>query len=81
MLTARYYDAVLFDLLTALLDSWTLWNEIAGSEERGHRWRAEYLRRSYETGEYRPYQALVAESAALDARFAQLQPCRMCSRR
>ena len=24
---ARRYDAVLFDLLTALLDSWTLWAE------------------------------------------------------
>ena len=25
------YDAVLFDLLTALLDSWTLWNNVAGA--------------------------------------------------
>jgi 2-haloacid dehalogenase len=28
----RAYDAVLFDLLTALLDSWTLWNNVAGSD-------------------------------------------------
>ena len=27
--------AVLFDLLTALLDSWTLWNRVAGSEAAG----------------------------------------------
>ena len=27
------YDAVVFDLLTALLDSWTLWNDVAGSPE------------------------------------------------
>jgi len=27
----RKYDAVLFDLLTALPDSWTLWNSVAGS--------------------------------------------------
>ena len=27
--------AVLFDLLSALLDSWSLWDDIAGSEERG----------------------------------------------
>ena len=29
----RRYDAVLFDLLTGLLDSWTLWNAVAGSEQ------------------------------------------------
>ena len=29
------YDAVLFDLLTALLDSWTLWDSVAGSQEAG----------------------------------------------
>jgi 2-haloacid dehalogenase len=33
----RQYDAVVFDLLTALLDSWTLWNRIAGSNEAGLR--------------------------------------------
>ena len=56
-------DAVLFDLLTALLDSWTLWNRVAGSEESGGRWRAAYLRRTYQTGRYRPYDALVAQAA------------------
>jgi hypothetical protein len=44
---ARRYDAVLFDLLTALLDSWSLWNAVAGSEDAGRRWRAEYLRITY----------------------------------
>src|ERR1700752_2688663 len=39
--------AVLFDLLTALLDSWTTWNAAAGSEPRGRAWRAEYLRMTY----------------------------------
>ena len=29
------YDAVLFDLLTALLDSWSLWNAVAGGPEAG----------------------------------------------
>ena len=33
------YDAVAFDLLTALMDSWTLWNDVAGSPEAGLRWR------------------------------------------
>jgi len=36
--------AVPFDLLTALLDSWTVWNAAAGSEAAGRAWRAEYLR-------------------------------------
>jgi len=60
----RRYDAVLFDLLTALLDSWTLWNTVAGSDDAGQRWRAEYLRITYGTGHYRPYEMLVAEAAA-----------------
>lgn len=55
---------VLFDLLSALLDSWTLWDAIAGSEERGRVWRLEYLRRTYRTGAYVPYLDLVADSAA-----------------
>jgi len=79
------YDAVLFDLLTALLDSWTLWNNVAGDADRGRAWRAAYLRITYRTGAYRPYEALVAEAAEtvglplrladeLDARYAELQP-------
>ncbi|HYC45554.1 MAG TPA: HAD-IA family hydrolase [Burkholderiales bacterium] len=67
------YDAVLFDLLTALLDSWSVWNESAGSEAAGRRWRAEYLKRTYGCGAYRPYETLVreaAEAAGLDARCA-----------
>jgi 2-haloacid dehalogenase len=79
------FDAVLFDLLTALLDSWTLWDDVAGGEQSGRRWRTEYLRLTYGTGAYRPYEALVAEAAAavgldrrvadtLAARYAELQP-------
>src|SRR5581483_1321362 len=55
--------AVLFDLLTALIDSWTLWNAAAGSEERGRAWRAEYLRFTYGAGAYVPYEQLVREAA------------------
>ena len=58
------YQAVLFDLLTGLLDSWTVWNRVAGSEAAGRRWRAAYLELTYGTGAYRPYEALVAEAAA-----------------
>ena len=79
------YDAVLFDLLTGLLNSWSLWNAIAGDAESGRRWRAEYLRITYQTGAYRAYEDLVAEAAAvvglrrgiaaeLDARYSELQP-------
>ena len=81
----RRYDAVLFDLLTALLDSWTLWDAVAGGEAEGRRWRAAYLRLTYGTGAYRPYETLVAEAAAevgldqgvagaLAARYGELCP-------
>jgi 2-haloacid dehalogenase len=60
---SRRYDAVLFDLLTALLDSWSLWNAVAGSETDGRRWRSEYLRITYRTGQYRSYETLVGEAA------------------
>lgn len=59
----RGYQAVLFDLLTGLLDSWSLWNELAGSADAGRLWRADYLHITYKTGRYRPYEDLVAEAA------------------
>ena len=59
----RRYDGVLFDLLTGRLDSWTLWNAVAESEEAGRRWRVEYLRITYRAGVYRAYEDLVAEAA------------------
>ncbi|KAL2005098.1 hypothetical protein VTN00DRAFT_2948 [Thermoascus crustaceus] len=55
--------AVIFDLLTALLDSWSFWNAAAGSEDAGRRWRTRYLELTYACGAYRPYEDLVAESA------------------
>jgi 2-haloacid dehalogenase len=66
------YPAILFDLLTALLDSWTVWNETAGAAELGRKWRAEYLKRTYGCGSYRPYETLVleaAEAVGLDAKY------------
>jgi 2-haloacid dehalogenase len=59
----RKYRAVLFDLLTGLIDSWSLWNETARSVETGRRWRAEYLRLTYGCGQYRRYETLVTEAA------------------
>jgi 2-haloalkanoic acid dehalogenase type II len=80
----RRYDAVLFDLLTALVDSWSLWNAVAGDTASGQGWRAAYLRATYGAGAYRPYATLVAEAAAeigldpgladrLAARYAELR--------
>ncbi len=82
---SRAYDAVLFDLLTALLDSWKLWNSVARSESAGGRWRAEYLKITYAAGIYRPYEDLVAQAAQnvglsrdlaneLGATYAELRP-------
>ena len=83
--------AVLFDLLSALLDSWSLWDDIAGGEEPGREWRFEYLRRTYAVGGYVPYLDLVAESAAavglprdladaLETRWDELEPWRGAGR-
>jgi 2-haloalkanoic acid dehalogenase type II len=61
---AAYPKAVLFDLLTALLDSWTSWNRAAGSEAAGRAWRAAYLRLTYGCGRYIAYEQLVRDAAA-----------------
>lgn len=77
--------AVLLDLLTALLDSWTLWDDVAGDRDAGRRWRAAYLRMTYAEGRYRPYETLVHEAAVavglpgaladrLAARYGELMP-------
>lgn len=71
---AQKYQAVLFDLLTALLDSWTVWDRAAGSSGRGRAWRAQYLKLTYGCGAYRPYETLVAEAAVavgMDASYAK----------
>lgn len=79
------YDAVVFDLLTALLDSWTVWNAVAGSEADGLKWRRRYLEITYGCGAYRPYETLVREAAhdvglperfgeELERRWPELQP-------
>lgn len=60
----RPYDAVVFDLLTALLNSWVLWNAVAGSDEDGLRWRKEYLALTYAAGRYEPYEQIIHEAAA-----------------
>jgi 2-haloacid dehalogenase len=59
-------DAVCFDLLTALLDSWALWEVVAaeaGRAEQGKPWRHAALRLVTASGDYRPYGELVAAAA------------------
>jgi 2-haloacid dehalogenase len=55
--------AVLFDLLTGLIDSWSLWDSVAGNVGDGRRWRAAYLKCTYTERRYRPYEILVREAA------------------
>jgi 2-haloacid dehalogenase len=57
------YEAALFDLLTALLDSWSLFNAVAGGEESGLQWRKAYLRHAYATGAYVDYAQIARDSA------------------
>lgn len=83
--TPQRPQLILFDLLTALIDSWQVWNETAGSEEAGKQWRMIYLKLTYGCGAYRPYETLVEEAAleagfdgklarALDANWKNLRP-------
>ncbi|MFP4595688.1 HAD-IA family hydrolase [uncultured Ralstonia sp.] len=83
--SSGYPKAILFDLLTALLDSWSLWDRAAGSQQAGRTWRAEYLRLTYGCGAYVAYEALVRQAAgnvglpasapdALEAGWLQLAP-------
>lgn len=58
------FRAILFDLLTALMDSWSLWVEIAGDDGLGRAWRRESLRIVTSAGAYRPYEDIVVEAAA-----------------
>jgi len=83
--SSHWPKAVLFDLLTALIDSWTLWDAVAGNRDDGRRWRAAYLKNTYAAGRYRPYETLVREAAVavglsedlgdrLTARYGELRP-------
>jgi 2-haloacid dehalogenase len=57
------FRAVCFDLLTALVDSWSLWAEVAGAPDLGRRWRLASLRLVTGSGAYRPYEDVVREAA------------------
>lgn len=57
------FDAVCFDLLSALLNSWSLWDELAGDSTLGREWRIHYLEAARNTERYEPYIQLIGESA------------------
>ena len=66
-------DAVACDVKTALLDSVTLWSDVAGDSERGRAWREAERRLIYADTTYRPYDGLLAQAA----RDAGLDPERV----
>ncbi|MGH2377112.1 MAG: HAD-IA family hydrolase [Candidatus Limnocylindria bacterium] len=62
MRSERSYDAIGFDLLTALLDTWSLWSEVAGGRELGMRWHG--ASQAMLRGQaYRPFEDIVRDSA------------------
>ncbi|KAF5585820.1 had-superfamily subfamily variant 2 [Fusarium pseudoanthophilum] len=57
--------AVVFDLLTGLLNSWDLWDASTPSKthQDGGRWRQRYLEITFGAGSYKPYEELVRQAA------------------
>ncbi len=56
------YEAIGFDLLTALVDAWSLWKAIAGDDALGLRWHA--TSQSLLRGrDYRPFEEIVRDAA------------------
>ena len=80
--------AVCFDLLSALLDSWSVWDGVAaelGARDLGRSWRRRYLTLTSTAAAYRPYLSVVDEAARdvglpaaaatlLERRWCELQP-------
>ena len=61
-----YPKALIFDLLTALLDSWSVWDTSIPAEKHiasGYTWRRRYLDLTYGCGAYVDYETLVERSA------------------
>lgn len=57
------FGGVAFDLLTALMDSWSLWMTVAKDDELGRRWRRESLHKVTTAGVYRSYENIVREAS------------------
>lgn len=70
--------AILFDLLTALMDSWTIWDVSIPSSEKhistGMNWRKHYIDLIYGlNGPYKSYESLV-QQAAKDVGLSEAAP-------
>lgn len=57
-------NAILFDLLMAVMNSMAAWADAAGDATAGLAWRDEVTRRMAEVGRYVPYEGLVEAAAA-----------------
>jgi 2-haloacid dehalogenase len=57
------YSAVGFDLLTALLDTWSVWSAVAGDPQLGMRWHAA-SQAILRGRRYRPFEDIVRDAAA-----------------
>lgn len=79
------FDAIAFDLLTALVDSWSVYAAVSGDEARGRAWRLASLRIVTAAGGYRPYEQVLREAACeeglpasmadeLIARWGEIRP-------
>ena len=58
------FGAIAFDLLTALVDSWSLFTAVSGDESAGRSWRLASLRIVTASGAYRPYEGVLRDAAA-----------------
>ncbi|KAI3323867.1 HAD-like protein [Xylariaceae sp. AK1471] len=57
--------AIIFDLLTALINSWSLWDAStpSASSAEGRCWRDRYLQITFGAGAYVPYEDLIRQAA------------------
>jgi 2-haloalkanoic acid dehalogenase type II len=60
----RRFEAIAFDLLTALIDSWSLFARVTGNDEVGRAWRLASLRRVTAQGDYRSYEDILLDAGA-----------------
>jgi 2-haloacid dehalogenase len=63
MTSTGRFSAIAFDLLTALVDSWSLYTAVTGDEARGRAWRLASLRIVTAAGDYRSYEGVLREAA------------------
>lgn len=82
---AQRVDAVLFDLLSALLNSLAIWSEVAGDERTGLAWKDAVTRRITASSAYVPFEEQVFAATAdvglpteaaseLFARWPEIEP-------